>query len=313
MNTKISFIGLGSLGEPLAMNLVKAKYDVTVTDLKRENAARLEAAGAKWSDDIAGVCANADVVITALPSVAASRRVVEGENGVFDNLEAGSTWIEMSTTDVEIIQQQAEQAAARGIYALECPVTGGVHRAHSGRITVLVGGTEEDFKRVEPILSTMGGEIILVGPVGHAGVVKVVTNMLAFINLVSCGEAMMLCAKYGVDLDKAYQGILHSSGNSFVHETESKLVLSGSYQVDFTMDLALKDLGIARDIANKIDVPLELGAATEAIFKRARKLFGGEAQSPRVVQMLENICGIKLRADGYPEKLVELVEDDVQG
>ena len=137
------------------------------------------------------------------------------------------------------------------------------------------------------------------------GVVKVATNMLAFINLTSCGEAMMLCGKYGVDIDKAYQGIRHSSGNSFVHQTESKLVLSGSYKIDFTMDLALKDLGLAKGIADKIDVPLEMGMASEAIFERAKALYGGDAQSPRVVQLLEDQCGLALRAEGYPSVITE--------
>ncbi len=307
---RIGFIGLGSLGEPLAMSLAKAGYDLTVTDLKCENAARLVAGGAKWSNDVAGVCVDADVVITALPSVAASRRVVEEEDGIFDHLATGSTWIEMSTTDFEDIQRLSQLAAKKGINTLECPVTGGVHRAHSAQITILVGGEKNDYDRVESLLRTMGGEIIFVGPIGHATVVKVVTNMLAFINLVSCGEAMMLCAKYGVDVDKAYRGILHSSGNSFVHETESQLVLSGSYQVDFTMDLALKDLGIAQGISSLTDVPIEMGALAETIFKRAKEQYGGSAQSPRVVQMLEKICNRDLRAEGYPSKLVESNPND---
>ncbi len=309
---KIGFIGLGSLGEPLAASLAKAGFDLTVNDLQRENADRLETMQAKWSDDVAGVCIDADVVITALPSVEASRQVVEGKNGVFENLNPGGIWIEMSTTDVEDIQRLSQLAADKSIRVLECPVTGGVHRANSGQITILVGGEKETYAQVEPLLQAMGGEIILVGPIGHATVVKVVTNMLAFINLISCGEAMMLCTKYGVDLDKAYKSILHSSGNSFVHETESQLILSGSYQVDFTMDLALKDLGIAQSISKRTDVPLEIGSLAEKIFQRAKTQFGGDAQSPRVVQMLEDICGLKLRAKGYPEKLVDEANGDAE-
>ncbi len=301
---RIGFIGLGSLGEGLCNNLVKAGYTVTANDLNKDLAKRLIAGGAGWSDDVAGACRDADVVITVLPSPAVSRKVVEGAGGVFENLKSGGTWIEMSTTDMEDLLRLNAVAATKGITVLECPVTGGVHLANSGEITVLVGGEESTFKRVEDILSTMGGEIIYMGKMGNASVVKVVTNMLAFIHLIAAGEAMMLPAKYGVDPDATYRAIRASSGNSFVHETESKLVLSGSYNVKFTMDLACKDLGLVNGIAEKIGVPLELGSMAQQIFRRARGLYGSQAQSPEVVRMIEQACGLELRAPGYPTELV---------
>ena len=301
---RIGFIGLGSLGEGLCNNLVKAGYTVTANDLNKDLAKRLIAGGAGWSDDVAGACRDADVVITVLPSPAVSRKVVEGAGGVFENLKSGGTWIEMSTTDMEDLLRLNAVATTKGITVLECPVTGGVHLANSGEITVLVGGEESTFKRVEDILSTMGGEIIYMGKMGNASVVKVVTNMLAFIHLIAAGEAMMLPAKYGVDPDATYRAIRASSGNSFVHETESKLVLSGSYNVKFTMDLACQDLGLVNGIAEKIGVPLELGSMAQQIFRRARGLYGSQAQSPEVVRMIEQACGLELRAPGYPTELV---------
>ena len=304
---RIGFIGLGALGEGLCNSLVKAGFAVTVTDLNKDLARRLLQAGAQWSDDIAGVCRSADVVITALPSPAISRQVVEGPGGVFDSLPRGGIWVEMSTTDMEDLQRLEAAATQRGIHVLECPVTGGVHLANSGEITVLVGGDPAIFKRVEPLLTTMGGQIIYLGRLGSASVVKVVTNMLAFIHLVAAAEAMMVPAKYGVDLDAAYRAIRASSGNSFVHETESQLILSGSYNVKFTMDLACKDLGLVNNIAQKLGVPLELGSMTQQIFTRARGLFGGNAQSPEVARMIEKACNLELRAPGYPAEL--LAED----
>lgn len=300
----VGFIGLGSLGEGLCHSLVKAGFLVTVTDLNKDAAKRLLAAGAAWSDDVAGACRKADVVITVLPSPAVSRQVVEGANGVLEHLRSGGVWIEMSTTDLDDLKRLAGLAAERGISVLECPVTGGVHLANSGEITVLVGGDEATFQRVEVLLRTMGGEIIYMGKMGNASVVKVVTNMLAFIHLVAAGEAMMLPAKYGVDPDATYRAIRASSGNSFVHETESQLILSGSYNVKFTMDLACKDLGLVNSIAEKLGVPLELGSITQQIFRRARGLYGSQAQSPEVVRMLEQACGMELRAEGYPSELV---------
>ena len=300
----IGFIGLGALGEGLCNSLVKAGYSVTVNDLHKDLATRLLAAGARWSDDIAGACREADVLITALPSPAVSRQVVEGPGGVFDSLPRGGIWVEMSTTDLEDLQRLQGVAAQRGISVLECPVTGGVHLANSGEITVLVGGDEAVYKRVEPLLQTIGGQIIFLGKLGSASVVKVVTNMLAFIHLVAAAEAMMVPAKYGVDLDAAYRAIRASSGNSFVHETESQLILSGSYNVKFTMDLACKDLGLVNSIAQKLGVPLELGSMTQQIFTRARGLFGGNAQSPEVARMIEQACALELRAPGYPSELL---------
>jgi len=301
---RIGFIGLGALGEGLCNNLIKAGFPVTVNDLNKDLAKRLLEGGAQWSDDVAGTCRDADVVITVLPSPAVSRKVVEGAGGVFENLKSGGTWIEMSTTDMDDLLRLADVAASKGITVLECPVTGGVHLANSGEITVLVGGEESTFKRVESILSAMGGEIIYMGKMGNASVVKVVTNMLAFIHLIAAGEAMMLPAKYGVDPDATYRAIRASSGNSFVHETESKLVLSGSYNVKFNMDLACKDLGLVNGIAEKIGVPLELGSMAQQIFRRARGLYGSQAQSPEVVRMIEAACGLELRAPGYPTELV---------
>jgi 3-hydroxyisobutyrate dehydrogenase len=301
---KIGFIGLGSLGEGLCNSLVTAGYEVALNDLNKDLAKRLLAGGAKWADTTEGACKDADVVITVLPSPAVSRQVVEAKNGVFDTLKAGGTWIEMSTTDMDDLLRLSDVAKSKGIKVLECPVTGGVHLANSGEITVLVGGEEATFKGVEDILRTIGGEIIYMGKMGNASVVKVVTNMLAFIHLIAAGEAMMLPAKYGVDPDATYRAIRASSGNSFVHETESKLVLSGSYNVKFTMDLACKDLGLVNGIAEKLGVPLELGSMAQQIFRRARGLMGGNAQSPEVVRMLEKACDLELRAPGYPTELV---------
>ena len=303
----IGFIGLGSLGQGLCHSLVRSGFAVTVTDLNRDAAAPLLAAGAAWSDDVAGVCRAADGVFPAPPSPAISRQVVEGPGGVFEHLRPGGIWVEMSTTDFEDLQRLHDAAAARDIRVLECPVTGGVHLANSGEITVLVGGEEAVFKQVEPLLRIMGGQIIYLGKLGNASVVKVVTNMLAFIHLVAAAEAMMGPAKYGVDVDAVYRAIRASSGNSFVHETESKLILSGSYNVKFTMDLACKDLGLVNNIAQKIGVPLELGSMTQQIFTRARGLLGGNAQSPEVARMIENACHLNLRAPGYPTEL--LAED----
>jgi 3-hydroxyisobutyrate dehydrogenase len=149
----------------------------------------------------------------------------------------------------------------------------------------------------------MGGQIFYMGELGKASVIKVITNMLAFIHLVACGEALMLAKRGGLDLAQAFHAIQASSGTSFVHETEGQLVLNGSYDINFTMDLACKDLGFAYEYGRKFGVPLELAGLTEQIFRRGRSQYGSEAQSTQIVKLLEDALGTDLRAPGFPSKL----------
>jgi 3-hydroxyisobutyrate dehydrogenase len=300
---RYGYIGLGNLGAALAGCLVRAGFEVTVCDLDRARAEPLIAAGARFAATPKATAAASDAVITCLPSPAASAAVVTGRDGVLDGLASGGTWIEMSTTDDDEIRRIAKLAAAKGIATLEAPVTGGVHRAAAGRITVLVGGDKAVFDAHRPALQAMGGEILHMGPLGSAAVIKVITNMLAFIHLVAAGEALMLARKGGLDLAQAFAAIKASSGNSFVHETESQLVLNGSYDIGFTMDLACKDLGFATKYGRAFGVPLDLAGLTEQTFIRARAQYGGAAWSTQVVKLLEDALGTDLRAPGFPERL----------
>jgi len=300
---KYGFIGLGRLGSHLALNLVKAGFDVTVHDLDRTASARHLRMGARWADTPRAAAANADAVFTCLPSPAASLAVVGGPEGVFTGLTPGGIWIEMSTLGRDEIVRLAGQAAHSGIGVLEAPVTGGVHKAQSGDITILVGGDEKLFHRHRPALQGMGGEILYMGALGSAAVVKVITNMLAFIHLIAAGEALMLAKKGGIDLARAFAAIKASSGNSFVHETESQLILNGSYDVGFTMDLACKDLAFAMTFARDFGVPLTLGEIADKIFRQGRDAFGGNAWSTQIVKLLEDKVGADLRAPGFPERL----------
>jgi 3-hydroxyisobutyrate dehydrogenase len=300
---RYGFIGLGNLGRHLAGSLVAAGFEVTVHDLDRSSADRLTEAGARWADDPKALSSSVDAVITCLPSPKASAAVLTSERGVLAGLSPGATWIEMSTNDRSEIQRLAALAADRGITTLEAPVTGGVHRAAAGDITILVGGDEAVFRTHLPAFEAMGGEILHMGPLGHAAVIKVITNMLAFIHLVAAGEALMLARRGGLDLARAFEAIKASSGNSFVHETESQVILNGSYNINFTMDLALKDLGFAMDFGREFGVPLDLAALTTQTFVRARAAYGGDAWSSMVVKLLEDALGTDLRAPGFPSEL----------
>ena len=300
---RYGFIGLGNLGGHLAASLVRAGFEVTVCDLDESRAAPLLEAGAHWAATPSEAAAASDAVITCLPSPAAATAVMVGPDGVLDGLAAGGTWIEMSTTDAVELKRLAGLAAEQGIATLEAPVTGGVHRAASGRITVLVGGDPSVFEAHRPALQAMGGQILYMGPLGDAALIKVITNMLAFVHLVAAGEALMLARRGGLDLGQAYEAIRASSGNSFVHETESRLILNGSYDIGFTMDLALKDLGFATAYGRELGVPLDLAELTEQTFVRARAAYGGGAWSTQVVKLLEDALDTDLRAPGFPARL----------
>jgi 3-hydroxyisobutyrate dehydrogenase-like beta-hydroxyacid dehydrogenase len=297
---RYGFVGLGHLGKHLATNLAREESDIGVYDLNRSAADAVLAAGGHWAVSVAALAASCDCLITCLPTPAASAAVMDE---ALPAMRAGSTWIEMSTNDFAKIEVLAARAQALGIATLACPVTGGVHRAAAGDITVLVGGAQPVFKLHEPALQAMGGRVIYLGGIEQAAVTKVATNMLAFIHLIAAGEALMLCAKAGVDLSAAFDAIAASSGNSFVHETESQLILNGSYDIGFTMDLACKDAGFAVEFGRRFGVPLRLAAVMEQTFIEGRAKYGGQAWSSMIVKLLEDAVGTPLRAPGFPARL----------
>jgi 3-hydroxyisobutyrate dehydrogenase len=297
---RYGFIGLGHLGRHLAANLARGGFDLTVFDLRRAAADSVIELGAKWVSSIAALAEQCDALITCLPSPAASAAVMAE---ALPNLRPGSTWIEMSTNDFTEIQSIAARAAECAVATLACPVTGGVHRAEAGDITVLVGGTQQTFAIHQVALEAIGGRVIYLGGIEQAAVTKVVTNMLAFIHLIAAGEALMLCAKAGVDLRSAFDAIAASSGNSFVHETESQVILNGSYDIGFTMDLACKDAGFALEFGRRFGVPLRLAGVMEQTFIEGRAKYGGAAWSSMIVKLLEDSVGTELRSPGFPAKL----------
>jgi 3-hydroxyisobutyrate dehydrogenase len=301
---RYGYIGLGNLGEHLAMSLVKSGYAVTVNDLDKNNARRLIEAGAAWADTPRAVAAASDAVFTCLPSPRVSEAVLTGPDGVLAGLKKGGAWIENSTLGREEQLRLAGICNAAGIEVLEAPVTGGVHLAAHGKITVLAGGDKALFEKHKPALEAIGGKLFHMGPLGSAAVIKVITNMLAFIHLVADAEALMLAKRAGLDLAQSWHAITASSGTSFVHETEGQLILNGSYDIGFTMDLTLKDIGFAMGFGREFGVPLKLAGLTEQIFVEGREKYGGGAQSTQIAKLLEDALGTDLRAAGFPAKLV---------
>lgn len=297
---RYGYIGLGNLGGHLAMSLLRSGFDLTVYDLDAPLARRHVEMGAKWARDPHELASQVDVVMTCLPSPVVCEKVL---TEVLRGLKPGSVWIENSTLGRDEMVRLAGLAEAKGIRVLEAPVTGGVHLAAQGNITVLAGGDMDLYESQMPALKAIGNQIFHMGPIGSAAIIKVITNMLAFIHLVADGEALMLAKRGGLDLGQAWAAIKASSGTSFVHETEGQLILNGSYDIAFTMDLALKDLGFAMNFSKEFGVPLELAGLTNEIFKEGKAAYGGAAQSTQIVKLLEEAVGTDLRASGFPARL----------
>jgi 3-hydroxyisobutyrate dehydrogenase len=297
---KYGYIGLGNLGGHLAASLLRHGFDVTVNDIDKSLGERHVKAGGKWAETPKALAEQVDCVFTCLPSPAVSEKVLVQ---ILEGLKPGSTWIENSTLGRDEVQRLAKVAEGKGIHVMEAPVTGGVHLAARGEITVLVGGDEELFELHRPALQSIGKQIFHMGPLGSAAIIKVITNMLAFIHLVADGEALMLAKRGGLDLAQSWAAIKASSGTSFVHETEGQLILNGSYDIAFSMDLALKDLGFAMNFGREFGVPLDLATLTKDTFLKGRDAYGGAAQSTQIVKLLEDKLDTTLRAPGFPARL----------
>ena len=299
---KTGFIGLGNVGGKLAGSLLRNGFDLAVHDLDAGRVADFVSRGARDGGDPAALMRACDVVITCLPSPAASRAVV---TRMLPEMGPGRTWVEMSTTDADEVIALAARVAATGGRAVECPVSGGCHRADTGNISIFAGGDRAAVEHVMPLLKQLGRRILHTGPIGTASKLKVMTNSLATANLVSVCEALVTMKAAGLDLATTYEAIRISSGTSFVHETEGQVILSGSRCVDFTMDLVHKDIGLFQKLADDAGVPLELSPLVIDIMSDGQRRYGNRAQSDRIIERLEEATGLSIRADGFPEVLVD--------
>ena len=302
---KIGFIGLGNVGGKLAGSLLRNGFDLTVRDLDRDAAQPFLAAGARWGESPARMMRDADAVITCLPTPAASAAVLEGEGGLLPAMGEGKIWMEMSTTDEAEVRRLGEKVGALGGEPVDCPVSGGCHRADTGNISIFAGCERPTFERILPLLTTMGRRILHTGPLGSASILKVVTNYLATANLVSCCEAMVTAKAAGMDLNTTWEAIRISSGNSFVHETESQVILNGSRDISFTMDLVGKDIGLFQAIADRHRVPVEFNPVMIEIFKDGEARYGPREWSPAIVRRLEDATGLSILAPGFPAQMID--------
>ncbi len=304
-NSKIGFIGLGNVGGKLAGSLLRNGIDLTVRDLNPELEAGFVSRGAARADSPRAMAERVDILITCLPSPSASADVMERPDGVLAGLRPGQIWLEMSTTDAVEIRRLGALVAARGALAMDCPVSGGCHRAETGNISIFAGGTRAAFERVLPVLRILGRRILHTGDIGTASQLKVVTNYLCTVHLAALAEALTVCRVAGLDMNTAYEAIRISSGNSFVHETESQVILNGSRDISFTMDLVIKDVGLFDAMARQLDVPLELSPLVLGIFEDGQRRYGPRELSPNIIRRLEEACGVRVLGTGFPPQMVD--------
>ena len=278
---------------------------MTVRDLDKSLAKPFVDNGASWAESPRAMAESVDVVITCLPNPKASAEVMESPDGILAGLGSGKIWAEMSTTDEAEVRRLGTLVGERGASPIDCPVSGGCHRAATGNIAILAGCERAVFDRMLPLLKAMGRRILHAGPLGSASVVKVMTNYLATANLVSLCEALVTSKMAGLDLTTVYEAIRISSGNSFVHETESQVILNGSRDINFTMELVLKDIGLFQQIAENAGVPLELSPKLIEIFEDGQQRYGPREWSSNIIRRLEDACGTQVLAPGFPAQMVD--------
>lgn len=299
---KVGFIGLGNVGGKLSGSLLRNAIDLSVHDLNSELVDSFVESGANRGGSPAELMRNCDAVITCLPSPAASDAVMQE---MLPEVGPGKIWMEMSTTDEAEVKRLGTQVIERGGAAVDCPVSGGCHRADTGNISIFAGCDRETFDRILPLLKQMGRRILHTGELGSASILKVITNYLATANLITCAEALVTAKAAGMDLNTSYEAIKISSGTSFVHETESQVILNGSRDISFTMDLVRKDISLFQDVADRAGVPLEMNPLMIKIFEDGIARYGERELSPNIIRRLEDATGIDILAPGFPPEMVD--------
>lgn len=299
---KIGFIGLGNVGGKLSGSLIRNDVALTVHDLNADLVEVSVARGAQRGESPAQMMRDCDAVITCLPSPAASDAVMQE---MLPETGPGKIWMEMSTTDETEVKRLGTMVIEQGGAAVDCPVSGGCHRADTGNISIFAGCDRATFERILPLLTKMGRRVLHTGDLGSASVLKVITNYLATANLITCCEALVTAKAAGMNLNTTYEALKISSGTSFVHETESQVILNGSRDISFTMDLVKKDIGLFQDVADRAGVPLEMNPLMMKILDDGIERYGPREFSPNIIRRLEDATGLDIRAPGFPAEMID--------
>lgn len=294
---RLACIGVGNMGKPIAMNLLRAGYDVTVFDIVRSKTADLLPSGATVADTLAQAVRGSDVVLVSLPGPPEVAQVMLGDGGLLALMKPGATVIDISTGSVELTRQLASSAATNQIDYLEAPITNAADSAALGKLSIFVGGPREAYERCRPIFEVMGEKIFYFEKVGGGTTVKLLTNLLWFVGAATIGEALMLGAKAGLPLNVVWEAIKSSAGNSWVAEHDVPSIFAGHYDPSFSLNLCCKDLTLINDLAHSQGYRLPMASHALALFEEAKSQYGPDAAELHVVRLLEDRLGHYLRPD----------------
>jgi len=292
---KLGFIGVGNMGNPMALNLIKAGHSLVVHDIRREAAANLEEAGATWVNSPKEAATGVEVTFLSLPMPADVERVVLAENGALAGMRSGGTIIDMSTNSPAVVRGLAEKTKAKGVTFLDAPVSGGVRGARNATLAVMVGGDKVVYEKYKLLLKAIGSNVFHCGDSGAGNVVKLVNNMLAFIHMMGAAEAIVLGTKAGVDPNILWQAVKASSGGSFVWESGTRAILRDRLAPTFTIDLASKDISLATALAKEFAVPLKMGTAAEELIRHYQTNGYAKEDVLATVKELEKLAGVVVR------------------
>lgn len=294
----IGFIGLGHMGGPMALNLLKAGYQLTVHDAQQDAGSRHVDLGATWAADPHNCAAEADVLITMLPGPHQVQAVLL-DAGAGTALRPGATWLDMSTSSPEAARRISEAVLdERGVHRLDAPVSGMAKGAAAGTLQIFVGGEGAVYQAHRPLFAALGDpeRIFHVGPHGAGYTVKLMINLLWFAHLVASAEVLTMGVKAGVDLATLRAALIASPAQSnFLEHDVACILEDGDYDESFTMALACKDLGLAVDVGRDVGVPVELSALVEQIYRRAKAQYGERSGEMIPIRLYEDVAGVELR------------------
>ncbi|MDA7965351.1 NAD(P)-dependent oxidoreductase [Ruegeria sp.] len=294
---RIGFIGIGTMGGPAALNLIKGGHDLTVCDLDPKRAEQHLALGATWADTPKAAAQGADIVFTMVFGPKQIEQLVGGEDGLLSAMSSGQIWVDMTTNKPAFVQELASTFADIGVQLIDAPVTGAVDGARTGNMPQFAGGDEATVERIRPVMELMG-PMHYMGPSGSGSVTKLASNQLWAIHATAMGEALVMAVKSGVDLSRAWDALKIGASESWCMHHDAPSVFAGHYDPSFTLDLCQKDLGLIVEACDDAGTPAPATRLVCAQFEEARKTYGGDKGELHVVKLEEDAAGVSLRLDG---------------
>lgn len=304
---KIGFIGLGTMGAGMALNLRKAGYEVLVYDLRKESAKPHLEAGSKWVESVAELGRASDVVFSSLPGPKEMKETALGEGGLLASMRPGTVWFDLTTNSPTVVREVHKHFAEKGIFLLDAPVSGGPKGASSGTLALYLGGDRAVYDQYKKVLDALGDRVMYVGEIGAGNTAKIVHNLISFVTRIGIAEGMSLGVKAGLDPVELWNAVRQGAiGRARTLDLVAEQYLQSSYDPpSFALRLALKDMNLAMDLAREFDVPMGQAevAYKDYVAAMERGWADRDARSPMELQ--NERAGVKIKAS--PEAVKEML------